>query len=80
MKVDQLWQLLEQFSDVFIWHKSELGCCKIWEHTVDTQGFPPCMSYYAKQIVILGGNISQKVDQCLGVFGKDETKHIILCM
>jgi ribonuclease HI len=25
VKVDQLWQLLEQFSNVFIWHKNKLG-------------------------------------------------------
>lgn len=35
-KVDQLWQLLGQFQDVFAWHKGELGCCSIGEHYVDT--------------------------------------------
>jgi hypothetical protein len=33
---------MEEFKDVFIWHKGELGCCTIGEHAIDTQGFPPC--------------------------------------
>jgi hypothetical protein len=33
---------LEDFKDVFVWHKGELGCCIIGEHAIDTQGFPPC--------------------------------------
>jgi hypothetical protein len=40
-RVDQLWELLEQFLDVIAYHKSELGCYKIGEHIMDTQGFPP---------------------------------------
>jgi hypothetical protein len=27
---------------VFAWNKGELGCCTIGEHSIDTQGFPPC--------------------------------------
>jgi len=42
VKVDHLWQLLEQFFDVFACHKGKLGCCRIKEHIVDTQGFPSC--------------------------------------
>ncbi len=38
----QLWELLEQFLNIFAWHKGELGCCKFGKHLVDTQGFPPC--------------------------------------
>ncbi len=38
----QLWQVLEQYQDVFAWNKGELGCCKVGEHLIDTQGFPPC--------------------------------------
>ncbi len=38
----QLWSVLEQYQDVFAWNKGELGCCTIGEHTIDTQGFPPC--------------------------------------
>ncbi len=34
--------MLEDFKDVFTWHKGELGCCTIGEHAIDTQGFPPC--------------------------------------
>ncbi len=37
-----LWTLLEDFKDVFVWHKKELGCCTIREHAIDTQAFPPC--------------------------------------
>jgi len=38
----QLWRVLEQYQDVFAWNKGELGCCTIREHSIDTQGFPPC--------------------------------------
>ncbi len=41
-KAEELWTLLEDFKDVFVWHKGELGCCTIGEHAIDTQGFPPC--------------------------------------
>ncbi len=40
-KTKQLWELLEQFPNVFAWKKGKLGCCKMGEHIVDTQGFPP---------------------------------------
>jgi hypothetical protein len=35
----QLWDLLEE---VFAWHKGELGQCFMGEHSIDTQGLPPC--------------------------------------
>jgi hypothetical protein len=38
----QLWGILERYQDVFAWNKGELGCCTISEHSIDTQGFPPC--------------------------------------
>ncbi len=38
----QLWEILERYQDVFPWNKGELGCCTIGEHSIDTQGFPPC--------------------------------------
>jgi hypothetical protein len=38
----QLWRVLERYQDVFAWNKRELRCCTIGEHTIDTQGFPPC--------------------------------------
>jgi hypothetical protein len=41
-KGQQLWGVLEQYQDVFAWNKGELGCCTIGEHSIDTQGFPPC--------------------------------------
>jgi hypothetical protein len=41
-KRQQLWKVLECYQDVFAWNKGELGCCTIREHSVDTQGFPPC--------------------------------------
>jgi hypothetical protein len=41
-KTNQLWELLDQFLDVFAWHKGKLGCYKIREHIVHTQRFPPC--------------------------------------
>ncbi len=27
---------------MFAWNKGELGCYTIEEHSIDTQGFPPC--------------------------------------
>jgi hypothetical protein len=38
----QIWRMLEQYQDVFVWNKGELGCCTLGEHCIDTQGFPPC--------------------------------------
>jgi len=37
-----LWRMLERYQDVFAWNKGELGCCTVGEHSIDTQGFPPC--------------------------------------
>ncbi len=41
----QLWEVLERYQDVFAWNKGELGCCTIGEHSIDTQGFPPCKAF-----------------------------------
>jgi len=41
-KGQQLWKTLEGYQDVFAWNKRELGCCTIGEHSIDTQGYPPC--------------------------------------
>jgi hypothetical protein len=38
----QLQEILERYQDIFAWNKGELGYCTIGEHSVDTQGFPPC--------------------------------------
>jgi hypothetical protein len=38
----QLWVTLEKYKDFFAWNKGELGYCTIDEHSIDTQGFPPC--------------------------------------
>jgi len=38
----QLWATLGGYKDVFAWNKGELGYCTIGEHSIDTQGFPPC--------------------------------------
>ncbi len=27
---------------MFAWNKGELGYCTVGEHSIDTQGFPPC--------------------------------------
>jgi hypothetical protein len=50
----QLWAMLGRYQDVFASNKGELGCCTIGEHSIDTQGFPPCkasparLSYWEK--------------------------------
>jgi len=41
-KGQQLWGVLKRYQDVFAWNKGELGCCTVGEHSIDTQGFPPC--------------------------------------
>jgi len=41
----QLWGILERYQDVFAWKKGEMGCCTIGEHSIDTQGFPPCKAF-----------------------------------
>jgi hypothetical protein len=41
-KKQQLWKVLNNYQDVFDWNKGELGCCTVGEHSIDTQGFPPC--------------------------------------
>jgi len=41
-KGQQLWGVLERYQDVFAWNKGELGYCTVGEHSIDTQGFPPC--------------------------------------
>jgi hypothetical protein len=41
-KGQQLWKTLECYQDVFAWNKRELGCYTIGEHSIDTQGYPPC--------------------------------------
>jgi hypothetical protein len=41
-KRQMLWKMLERYQDVFAWNKGELGYCTIGEHSIDTQGFPPC--------------------------------------
>jgi hypothetical protein len=28
---------------VFVWHKGELGICNMGKHSIDMQGFLPCM-------------------------------------
>ncbi len=37
-----MWGVLEHYQDVFAWNKRELGYCTIREHSIDTQGYPPC--------------------------------------
>ncbi len=34
--------MLGNYQDIFAWNKGELGCCTVGEHSIDTQGFPPC--------------------------------------
>jgi len=41
-KVDELWELLRGFYDVFAWNKGELGCRLIGEYSINMQGFFPC--------------------------------------
>ncbi len=77
-KTKQLWSLLDQFLNIFAWHKRELGCCKHGEHIVDTHGFPPCRPlptkfHYRKRP-------SKEIDRCASSFGQNEDQHIELCL
>ncbi len=47
-KKQQLWRMLGKYQDVFAWNKGELGCCTISEHSIDTQGLPPCKTSPAR--------------------------------
>jgi hypothetical protein len=47
-KQQQLWRMLGKYQDVFAWNKGELGCCTIGEHSIDTQGLPPCKTSPAR--------------------------------
>jgi hypothetical protein len=54
----QLWDILEEFREVFAWHKGELGQCSIGEHSIDTQGLPPFSSYGGRVLCFhLGHNV-----------------------
>ncbi len=41
-KVDELWELLRGFYNVFAWIKGELGCHLIGKYSIDMQCFFPC--------------------------------------
>jgi len=41
-KGQHLRKTLERYQDVFVWNKRELSYCTIGEHSIDTQGYPPC--------------------------------------
>jgi predicted metal-binding protein len=41
-KAKELWQVLENYANVFALNKRELECCLIKEHAIYTQGFPLC--------------------------------------
>jgi predicted aspartyl protease len=47
-KKEQLWRMIGKYQDVFVWNKGELGCCIIGEHSIDTQGLPPCKTSPAR--------------------------------
>jgi hypothetical protein len=32
----ELWKMLKQFVDVFVWNNLELGCCYVGEHYIHT--------------------------------------------
>ncbi len=38
----QLWDILKEFQEVFAWHEGGLEQCFVREHSIDTQGLPPC--------------------------------------
>lgn len=40
-KAKFFWQVLENYVDVFTWHKREFGCYVVGEHVIDTQKFSP---------------------------------------
>jgi hypothetical protein len=37
-----LWDILEEFQEVFAWHNGGLGQCFVRELSIDTQGVSPC--------------------------------------
>jgi len=53
-QVKQIWELFDEFHEVFAWHKGELMQCSIEEHSVYTQGLPPCC--ITPSCILLGRN------------------------
>ncbi len=33
---------MEEFQELFAWHKGEFGQCFVGEHSINIQGLPPC--------------------------------------
>ncbi len=73
----QLQDLLEEFQEVFAWHKGELGQCSVGEHFIDIQVPPSCrmtpgrLSYWEE--VEINQQIQTLVD--LGKMCKSASKY-----
>jgi len=53
---------LERYQDVFAWNKGELGCCTIGEHSIDTQGFPPCKVFPSRLSYWEEAEVKKQID------------------
>jgi hypothetical protein len=78
-KTNQLWELLEQFLDIFPWHKGELGCYKLGEHVIDTQGFSSCKTTPSKPSFWEHVETNMQIN-ALVLARKDEFKYIWVCL
>jgi hypothetical protein len=58
----QLWEILERYQDVFAWNKGELHYCTIGEHSIDTQGFPPCKASPARLSYWEEAEVKRQID------------------
>lgn len=70
-----LWALLEDYANIFVRNKGELGCCIIGEHMIDIQGVF-CVQDFSKQVVLLGRNTSESIDPNTDASREDETYHL----
>jgi hypothetical protein len=74
-KVNELWQVLEKYADVFAHHKGESKCCVVSEHVINTQGFPPCHINLNKLSFWEEAKVNQQI-QALIKLGKMRTNFL----
>lgn len=60
---DQLQKLLKEYADVFALNKSELGCCDLVQHKIDTHGHSPIKLQPYRIPVIQRDKVAQMIDE-----------------
>jgi hypothetical protein len=62
---------------MFAWHKGELGQCFVGEHTIDTQGLPPCHMTHGRLSFWEEAEVNRQLQALvkLGKMCKSESKY-----